>query len=321
MGQTMTWDRPIDDENLQNKGLSPSEASEVSVLSFNILADQYSSYQDFCPKVYLDFKYRASLIFSILRANQCDFLCLQEVDTYESHFKSFLENEGYSSQYKKRPSGYNNDGSLIAWKSDRWVVLEIKIIDYNEHPKCKENSAYRKNNVGLVIAFQEKSSNRRIIVGTSHFFWNPTYEYVKFLQGKIYSDVCKEFKDKYQCPVVLTGDLNSEPSSFTIKYLLGEELGIQPGDDTSNEILTMADINPLELQSAYSSYFQGSHPEFTNYTRDFKACIDYILHSPELKVKELGSLPSSEDLRGIIGNPSEKYPSDHLPLSAKFEFN
>ena len=320
MGQYLSYRNPIPTDQPQNTNSMPTNSSEVSILTFNILADIYAPYQTHVSKKHLKFSYRKPLISSILNSSHCDFICLQEVDTYDSYFKQYLESLGYTSQYKTRPTDYNPDGSLIAWKSDRWSVIETVIIDYNDHYKVKQNSAYRKNNVGLLICFQENSSNKRIIIGTSHFFWNPQYEYVKFLQGKVFASSALDLKLKYNCDVILTGDLNSEPWSYTIKYLTGQDLELQAGDEVSNEILTMVEENRLQLKSAFAEYSQGTHPEFTNYTKDYKGCIDYILHSPELQVTQLGFVPSRQDFRDVVAIPNHEHPSDHLPLSAKFLF-
>ena len=320
MGQLFSYRNPIPTDQPQKICSLSTNPSEVSILTFNILADAYAPFQTFVSKNHLSFSYRMPLISSIIQSSNCDFICLQEVDTYDSYFKEYLESLGYNSEYKKRPSDRNPDGSLIAWKSNRWSVIETRIIDYNNHEKVKKNSAYRKNNVGLVMCFQENSSNKRIIIGTSHFFWNPVYEYVKFLQGKVFAATALELKEKYNCSVILTGDLNSEPWSYIMKYLTGKDLELQPGDELSNEILTMVDENRLQLKSAYSEYSQGEHPEFTNYTNDYKGCLDYIFHSPELQATQLGFVPSSQDFKNVVAIPNHEYPSDHLPLSAKFIF-
>ena len=61
------------------------------------------------------------------------------------------------------------------------------------------------------------------------------------------------------------------------------------------------------LQSAYNAYNDLSHsdatvtrenlqPKFTNYTVDFKGCLDHILINNRFKVVELLELPEAEVL-------------------------
>ena len=231
-----------------------------------------------------------------------------------------LESLNYSCYYLKRPTEWHPDGSLLAWKSDSWNMIKVEKINYNDLPKCRENTVYKKNNIGILGVFQEKASGKHLIVGTSHFHWNPEVEYVKFLQGKAFSSGASRLRQEYNCPVILTGDFNSEPNSSTIKYMLGQELELNAGSDIDNEILTMVDKVPIELKSAYCNYTDQGHPEFTNYTQDFKGCLDYILFTDELEVKELGKVPGYNDFYGIVGIPNHEYPSDHLPVVANFYF-
>jgi len=61
-------------------------------------------------------------------------------------------------------------------------------------------------------------------------------------------------------------------------------------------------------------------PAFTNYTADFKGCLDYIFISDDLKVEERLRLPSLTELeaKGLNALPSPHFPSDHLPLMCRF---
>lgn len=296
----------------------PKSSTKFSILTYNILANSYSSYMDHCPKKYLDFDYRSRLIFKQIQDINADFVCLQEVDKYESFLEPFLKNHGYASHWKKRPSSWNPDGSLIAWKEHLWEPIEVKEIDFNEHSKTRKNSAYRKNNIGVIIVFKHKETQSGIIIGTAHFYWDPALEYVKFLQGTVFKTIGFTIKSKYSLPIILCGDLNSLPESHTIKYLTNQKLDLNPGVEIDNEILSIPQPQEFLLKSAYACYNENGYPKFTNYTPDFKECIDYIMYSEGVNVDELGKVLDLEDLSGVCGLPNQEHPSDHLPLVARF---
>jgi hypothetical protein len=61
-------------------------------------------------------------------------------------------------------------------------------------------------------------------------------------------------------------------------------------------------------------------PPFTNYTSNFKGCLDYIFFSNDLERIERLVLPTEQELKakGVSGLPCESFPSDHLPLLCRF---
>lgn len=291
-----------------------------SVLSYNTLADIYAPYQTFCPPEFLHFNYRKIRIACQLKLINSDFICLQEVDKYEEFFKPLLESLNYSSNYIKRPANRNPDGSVLAWKSDTWEIIKTKTLSYNDMETCLSKSIYRRNNVGIIGVFRNKTSGKLLIVGNSHFYWDPEVEYIKFAQGLEFSFEAFKLKTKHNCPAILVGDFNSEPETYTMKYMLGKELDLSYSNFLESEILAIFKPNPMKFSNAYSNYLDGRYPEFSNYTQDYKGFIDHILYTDEIEVKEIGKLPSFEDFEDVVGIPNADHPSDHLPLVASFYF-
>jgi CCR4-NOT transcription complex subunit 6 len=316
---------PSEDEKVAEKLKKPKITmpgvckNTFSITTYNILADAYSEYHRDCRPEYLDFNYRKHKLSEELKNFETDFICLQEVDKYNEYFKNTLKSLGYQCEYVKRPSGYNPDGSLIAWKTSSWRVLEVQKLNFNLHPKCESNSAYRKNNIGLLIVFQHTSNQSTILIGTAHLYWDPALEYVKFLQGVNYLNEAYNLKNKYQCSVVLTGDFNSLPDSHLVNYIVNKPFKLS-SSEVDKEIKSFCIDNRLKLKSCYENYDKTGHPEFSNYTSDFKGFIDYIFCSDELLTTSLGRLPSRKDLKNVIGIPNQDFPSDHLPLTAEIGF-
>lgn len=71
----------------------------------------------------------------LISETNCDILALQEVDPTKSFF-GFLAEAGYELQY--RPKG-SLQGILIAYKKDKFELLDCKTVDYDSHisPKFK----------------------------------------------------------------------------------------------------------------------------------------------------------------------------------------
>lgn len=71
----------------------------------------------------------------------------------------------------------------------------------------------------------------------------------------------------------------------------------------------------LCFQSAYDP-----PPLYTNYTLNFKGCLDYIFIDESLNLLQTIPLYSEEDLEQFEGCPNKVFPSDHFALVADLEF-
>ena len=223
-----------------------------SVATYNILADAYSGYQNYCESSLLKLEYRLPILTKEISEFNTDFICLQEVDTYDQHFKGLFDTLGYGSQYVKRPNQWKRDGSLIAWKSDKWAPVESLNFNYNDTEKCAQDKYYSQDNIGILIVFQNIATQDLIIIGTSHLYWDPQLEYVKFFQAKVFTERACELKDKYQCEVVLTGDFNSLPDSQLINFMINKPLKLKGGPNTINgKIKEMYEPSRLKLKACY----------------------------------------------------------------------
>lgn len=77
-------------------------------------------------------------------------------------------------------------------------------------------------------------------------------------------------------------------------------------------------LHNLALKSSYNCI--GELP-FTNFTPSFTDVIDYIWFSTHaLRVRGLLGEVDPEYVSKFIGFPNDKFPSDHIPLLARFEF-
>ncbi|PFH32258.1 hypothetical protein BESB_015760 [Besnoitia besnoiti] len=70
------------------------------------------------------------------------------------------------------------------------------------------------------------------------------------------------------------------------------------------------------LRSAYKEVL-GAEPRFTNYTRDFQGCLDYLFFENAV-AKAVLSVPEESELKREVALPNSRFPSDHVALMADF---
>ncbi|KAF3679765.1 Carbon catabolite repressor protein 4 -like protein 4 [Capsicum annuum] len=123
--------------------VSKSEGFKFSLVSYNILAQAYvkSALFPHSPGPCLKWKARSQAILTVLKSLGTDFLCLQELDEYDSFYKRNIENVGYSSIYVQR-SGQKRDGCGIFYKLNSAELLIEEKIDYNDLvPSTQDDTA------------------------------------------------------------------------------------------------------------------------------------------------------------------------------------
>lgn len=120
-------------EQSEITSISSSEAYKFSVVSYNILAQVFvkSSYFPHSPKPCLRWKARSQAVLTVLGDLGADFLCIQELDEYDSFYKDNMERHGYSSIYIQR-SGQKRDGCGIFYKQASAELVLQENIEYND---------------------------------------------------------------------------------------------------------------------------------------------------------------------------------------------
>jgi len=137
--------------------------------------------------------------------------------------------------------------------------------------------------------------------------------------------------------IVFTGDLNSNPNSNLISYILENQppelekmqYKIPENLNLMKEIfLNLKEKNQLimKFSNAYSHYgtflvdHNTQYPNYTVYTSHYMETIDHILYSNDkLQIVKLLKIPSPEEINEKE-LPNSLHPSDHLPLITYFQF-
>ncbi|KAL5008141.1 hypothetical protein ScPMuIL_013722 [Solemya velum] len=199
-----------------------------NILAQNLLEDNSYLYEN-CDDDFLNWEYRQQKLLGEISRFRPDILCMQEVykDHYESFFKPKLQHLGYSGEYIKR-SGDKQDGCATFYVNSKFTPDHVTPVPYF----CDKNSVLDRDNVGLVLSLKplkEKYSGERICVGNTHLLYNPRRGDVKLAQLMMlfaeldqcsYKSGTNSNINNYQYhPVILCGDLNSEPYSHLYRLI------------------------------------------------------------------------------------------------------
>ncbi|RZC73917.1 hypothetical protein C5167_049397 [Papaver somniferum] len=272
----------VDKEDQGSLSRSTSDGLRFRIVSYNILGQCYvkSSYFPHSPKPCLRFKARSEAVLSTLKSLESDFLCLQELDEYDSFYKENVESLGYSKLVLEDTVDYN----------DLVESVQNKAEDFGDRGDPNDPRVRLKRDcVGIMGAFKLKDLRQHlIIVANTHIYWDPEWTDVKLAQVKYLLSRLARFKEvasnKFGCTssVVLCGDFNSTPGDKVYEYLISGNSTVIPMVENTEEL-------PISLQSVYASI--GGEPLFTNCMPGFT----------------------------VGGLPNHHHPSDHLPVGTDFE--
>lgn len=328
------------------------EKRSFTVLSYNTLCQHYAT-----PKMYrytpswaLSWEYRRDKMKEQILAYQSDIMCLQEVEskTYEEFWEPLFQQHGYKGLFhaKTRAKTMQTkdskkvDGCCVFYKESSFKVLFKEAVDFSgiwmKHKNFQRtedylNRAMNKDNVALYLKLQHVKSGEITWVVTTHLHWDPQFNDVKTFQVGVLLDhleiLLKEHtssihtkQDLKKCPVIICGDLNSQLDSAVYELLSTGH--VETHADIANRdygyISQKHYAHNLSLRSSYNSI--GELP-FTNFTPSFTDVIDYMWYSTQaLRVRGLLGALDNDYVSQFIGFPNDKFPSDHLPLLARYEF-
>ncbi|CCD26426.1 CCR4-NOT core exoribonuclease subunit CCR4 NDAI_0H02520 [Naumovozyma dairenensis CBS 421] len=341
--------RKYDSLQLASANINPDlEKKSFTILSYNTLCQHYAT-----PKMYrytpswaLSWDYRREKLKEQILSYQSDILCLQEVEskTFEEFWGPLLEKYDYQGVFhiKTRAKTMQTkeskkvDGCCIFFKKSKFKLLAKEAMDFSgtwmKHKKFQRtedylNRAMNKDNVALYMKLQSITSGETVWVVTTHLHWDPKFNDVKTFQVGILLDhmetLLKEENPKQdvkKANVVICGDLNSYLDSAVYElFTTGRVVNHQDNKGRDFGYMTQKHFaHNLSLKSSYNCI--GELP-FTNFTPSFTDVIDYIWFSTQsLRVRGLLGEVDPDYAAKFVGFPNDKFPSDHIPLLARFEF-
>ncbi|GAX83979.1 hypothetical protein CEUSTIGMA_g11404.t1 [Chlamydomonas eustigma] len=296
----------------RGQNLRPVDADEISIGSFNVLADQWA-----CPKrmsyvlpQYLTWEHRKPLIVEEIESADADIWCLQEVDI--GRWDELLEGlEGYTGvlQQKKGMEGagavcallYKAARLQLLWTESRsrTMLAAFKFVDtygLDQVLYCinchLEGSPYRPND----RVSQIRSSLHRL------------QQFQQQVPGVTVEDQL----------LVVCGDFNSGKSESVWRLLYRGRLeGGATEPHLPNVEVTKSTIShPYVLLDAYNS--AGVELPFTRKVPQLGSTLDHIFTSSEFSVSSvywpLTLRGTDSDQLQRLHLPNQFHPSDHLPI-------
>ncbi|XP_061193515.1 uncharacterized protein LOC133201742 [Saccostrea echinata] len=329
-----------------------------SLMSYNVLADCHTHpytypYRD---PTHLDINFRHKRLLEELQFSDCDVICLQEVGP--GYYKDTLEPEmqklGYGGVYYKRTFEKNDEGCATFFKSFKFTLQDSVAYKFGEIAEKVSFFTDERNDttdsdfsrytdrcdVALVTLLKHVTTAYTVVVANTHLVWESEHLMdVRFIQSLCCLVALREFRERHTGRVgtILCGDFNSEPTDPAYALIVSGCLKeanmklIQSGKnislDTTKKMLKVLEEDKLILESVYK-HVSKTEPKVTNLDAEFCLCLDYIFFEPRsetskgsgLEVLSVLDFLSEEEMRKNLP-PSEIFPSDHLPLIAKFFFN
>ena len=219
-----------------NNNNNDTNNTKISVLTWNVLASCYifpESYK-YVKKEVLKWSRRRIFIRKILQNYNADIVCLQEVDEPGDTRKDLYE-LGYVNVIFEQRNGGRQDGLIIAYKATFDILLR-SIVYFDEIAKSRfgilvGEERTKKHNIALIIGLKHRVTNKLVIVGNTHLYWNPNSEDVKLFQTRqfqhsllFFYNVCERkfcFTNKMKpYPIIFAcGDFNSTPNTNMVKLM------------------------------------------------------------------------------------------------------
>ncbi|XP_011624111.1 carbon catabolite repressor protein 4 homolog 4 isoform X2 [Amborella trichopoda] len=331
------------------------------LVSYNILAQVYvkSAMFPHSPGPSLKWKARSNAILTVLKSFEADFLCIQELDEYDTFYKGNMEALGYSSIYVKR-SEKKKDGCGIFYMNERVQFLLKEEIHYNDLvPSIDDKVTLFEEKSNLSSFTKEKAilpnagSGGFAIKCYAHVDRGDTNDpRVRLKRDCVGIMAAFKLADPpHQLFIITTTHLYWDPEWPEVKiaqakYLLSRVKKFR--DDVSKKydcappVIISGDFNSLPGSEVYTCMlsgmtstsegesqlplnslhaFLGGEPALTTCSPDFTGTLDYIFFSDSDSLKPISYIELSGPASSAMsgGFPNYHHPSDHLPIGADFK--
>jgi len=330
----------------------------LRILNWNILHTLESSRLrkfSYCNPESLLTKHRLPTIVDIIKGYSPDIACFQELDPLISPRLT----EGLHGMLKEGIVHLNSslpakDGCGIYFNPHKLDVVDTSHVrlgdvldkhlptlgDYATKTtssisltRALHREIREKLNMAVFARFSDKTNGNHVTVCSSHLFWDPAYPDIKLIQAYLLAKECAERSSIDTTPIIVGADLSSVPTTIGVYELLMGSGKVSTTQDhhpvqfrSKNQKLegvlpeAVPDLHtPIVFKSGMREWLNGTEPPFTNYTENFKGCLDYILLYGNVNVVGGVALPDQTELSIETALPNSRIPSDHLPLVLDIE--
>lgn len=332
-------------EYLEREPINGDRPPGFSIAQFNSLAEGLSAGSDFktpfirdgagrlcqrdekcnyggftslpCPQVILDFSLRRWRILEALLSSDesgpCDIIAMEEIDRYRGFFAPMLRIFGFEGLFMPKGNapgvamGWYSDGCALFWKADVFELVSEQRKKLNVGNQVMVNAVLR-----------HRATGKSIVVTVAHLKATNKEEnelirarQVEDLLESVNESSCRIMEEDNvdSVPAMIIGDFNAEPPSKTPYKESAVEKALRP--PKGKGFRSAYEIDPPPDGVYTTLKVRGENT--------LNRIIDYIFYRGRLNCRAILSIPSESDLESSK-LPGLRYPSDHLLIAAKFEF-
>ncbi len=235
--------------------------------------------------------HRKDIVFQLTRAYSADFYAFQEVNNFQAKdLQTALPHYGIIGERRCAPDRWQNNLIFYHpnWHCDR--SRHFYLSDTPEIPSQFEKSIWpRQCTVGLF-----SSLKKQLVLVNTHFDFDTE---VQVKSARLILDQLQSFTRS--APILLTGDFNATPAAPWYNTFTG--------DNQQNHF-----AGDRVGQSFINAFNQPYPPTFHGFTGQAEGgMIDWILYRGDLRTVKA---------KVITDSVKNRYPSDHFPLLAQFDW-
>nr|XP_023019756.1 2',5'-phosphodiesterase 12-like [Leptinotarsa decemlineata] len=309
------------------------------VVSYNTPSKRYTQMDEkysYCDPTFLSIDYRTLVLFKELLGFKADIICLQEIHKkiYKNYFRRQFQINGYYCYYN---SSQVSEGFGLFIRQWNFRHVHSMHVQFGQEVQSNPNYSYIwdliKRNEDLKNEFVKMPTSLQVtvlrhwkkkyyvIVGNTHFTDKPESNHLRLLHINMTTSYMETLKRTYEengakVAVILCGNFNSQPDQSLYEYVTKGMI-----DPAHEDCLKVSENGMIAMYHCLGMESACGTPKFTNYTKDFKGCLDYIfIESEKLKVRQVIPMTEEEELAKHEGLPNEYFPSDHLPLVVDLKF-
>lgn len=310
-------------------------------ISYNLLADVYADTKftrsvlfPYCASYALDLSYRKQLLLKELLGYKGDLMCLQEVDrrVFQEDLEPILGDHGFSGYYTEKCSpmaegvacffrlskfrALHERSIVLATEMTQEPVLSDILASINKNEHLRDRILSLPTALQILLLEPLELPGRLLLVANTHLYYHPDSDHIRLLQAycciRLVEWMQGEYAEKYGVmpAVIFAGDFNSCPA-FGVYQLMTCGYVSQDSRDWCSNVEEA--VVGLEARQKILLASACGIPSYTNYTRGFQGCLDYIFYDCMQLVREhVVPMPTHEQVTQEEALPSAHFPSDHV---------
>uniref|UniRef100_L7LZY6 2',5'-phosphodiesterase 12 n=1 Tax=Rhipicephalus pulchellus TaxID=72859 RepID=L7LZY6_RHIPC len=310
-------------------------------ISYNLLADVYADTKftrselfPYCAAYALDLSYRKQLLVKELLGYKGDLMCLQEVDrrVFQQDLEPILGDHGFSGFYTEKCSpmaegvacfyrlskfrALHERSIVLATEMTQEPVLSDILASINKNEQLRDRILNLPTALQILLLEPLEMPGRLLLVANTHLYYHPDSDHIRLLQAYCCIRLVEWLQEKFTAEygvvpaVIFAGDFNSCPAYGVYQLMT---CGCVPPDSRDWCSNIEEAVVGLEARQQIPLASACGIPSYTNYTKGFQGCLDYIFYDYMQLVREhVVPMPTHEQVTQEEALPSAHFPSDHV---------